>query len=365
VDFLELNKYVFGEQPENSLLGNAVSYYVGHSTDEEIRRRASSGGIVPSLLHHLLETGVIDGVLLTRMSAKDPLEPEAIIARNTEEVIAASGSKYCPVNLAKGIRHILNHDGKYAVVGLPCHIEGLRKAEMVSRKLSDRIVLHIGLFCNHTVGFHGTEFLLKRMNVEKTQVAKLTYRARGWPGGMLVSLKDGSQKFLPEVLYWNLFFNHLFIHRRCTLCFDQTNELADISLGDAWLPRFKKGGGGESVVICRTKFADELFQEVMRAQAIEGSEIDENEVIQSQQVTLRYKKGLFRARASVVKLFGGEVPRVKARFLRAGFMSYVAAMLTYVTTSWSSGAVFLRMLSDTPIAVLKGYNTIVDLVSNA
>ena len=49
-----------------------------------------------------------------------------------------------PANIA--FEEILEHDGKYAVVGLPCHIHGLRKAQELNKKLRERIVFSFAFF---------------------------------------------------------------------------------------------------------------------------------------------------------------------------------------------------------------------------
>src|SRR4030043_382689 len=117
-----------------------------HFNDEEIRRGSSSGGIVTQLLVYALEKGIIDGALVVRMKKDKPLEPEPFIARSREEIISASKSKYCPVAANVVLKAILSEKGRVAVVGLPCHINGIRKAESALPELKKKIVLHVGLF---------------------------------------------------------------------------------------------------------------------------------------------------------------------------------------------------------------------------
>lgn len=148
VDFKELNEFVFGKQPENILLGNYINCYAGHSTDYGIRYNSASGGLVTQLLIFAIEEGIIDGALVTRMKKDNPLEPEPFIARTKEEIIEATGSKYCPVPANITLKEILNSKGgeKFAVVGLPCHILGIRNVEQINKKLKSKIVLHLGIF---------------------------------------------------------------------------------------------------------------------------------------------------------------------------------------------------------------------------
>jgi len=131
VDFKELNFAIFGKEPKDILIGNYERCYIGHSTDTSIRYNSSSGGLVTALLVFAIEERIIDGALVTKMNDKNPLEPKVFIARSKEEIISASKSKYCPVPANITLKEILKEDGKFAVVGLPCHIHGIRKAELI------------------------------------------------------------------------------------------------------------------------------------------------------------------------------------------------------------------------------------------
>jgi coenzyme F420 hydrogenase subunit beta len=158
VDFKNLNLEVFGKESEDILIGNYLNCYIGHATDYDIRYNSASGGLITQLLIFALEEGIIDGALVTRMKKDNPLEPEPFIARTKGEIIEASKSKYCPVPANIALKEILaSKEGeKFAVVGLSCHIQGIRKAEQINKKLKERIVLHLVLFCNHGVNFIGT-----------------------------------------------------------------------------------------------------------------------------------------------------------------------------------------------------------------
>ncbi|MEA3253893.1 MAG: coenzyme F420 hydrogenase/dehydrogenase beta subunit N-terminal domain-containing protein, partial [Chloroflexota bacterium] len=234
VDFRELNKDVFGKEPEDILLGNYLGCYIGHATDYEIRYNSASGGLVTALLIFALEEGMIDGALATRMKRDNPLEPEPFIARTKEEIISAAKSKYCPVPANITLREILARDGKYAVVGLPCHIQAVRKAEGINGRLKERIGLHFGLVCNHMPTFLATEYLLRKVGVSKGQVSKINYRGEGWPGQMTIALKSGVTKLVPffSKLYWGIAYQDFFYPTRCTMCVDKICELADISFMD-------------------------------------------------------------------------------------------------------------------------------------
>jgi len=109
-----------------------------------------------------LENKIIDGAIVTKMKKDNPLEPETFIARTKKDIIESSKSKYCPVPLNIVLREIINskEDEKFAIVGLPCHINGIINAEKINKKLKDKIIIKFGIFCNHTPNFLATELYL-------------------------------------------------------------------------------------------------------------------------------------------------------------------------------------------------------------
>jgi coenzyme F420 hydrogenase subunit beta len=358
IDFKELNLKFFGKQPEDTLIGNYLGCYIGHSTDQGIRYNSSSGGVVTQLLIFALESGIIDGALVTRMKQNSPLEPEPFIARTKNEIIAASKSKYCPVALNVALKELQVENGKFAVVGLPCHIRGIRKAETIFRGLEKKIVLHIGLLCSHTVNFIGTEFLLKKIGVKKEDVVKIDYRGNGWPGLMSIQVRDGRNLTMPFTggwnAYWSIFSSFLFTPMYCTLCSDLFNEFSDISLGDAWLKELKHEKVGESVIITRTPIADEILSLMETAGMISVKKIHHRKVKESQAFSLYFKKGNFSERLSLLKMFSKRVPDNSLKS-NSHFLSLLAAPLPYISIRISSGKHLRSILLRIPLPLFRIY----------
>src|SRR5699024_5729330 len=57
----------------------------------------------------------------------------------------------------------------------------------------------------------------------------------------------------------------LFKANACDFCNDVTTELADISLGDAWLDEYKMDGLGNSIIITRSTIANEIIKKGITA----------------------------------------------------------------------------------------------------
>ena len=360
VDFKKLNCDIFDTEPRNRRIGNLIECYVGHSTNEDIRFNSSSGGIATRLLLFAIENDIIDGALVTRMKKDNPTEPETYIARNKDEIIAASKSKYCPVAANAALRQILDEEGRFAVVGLPCHIHGVRKAENESRILAKRIVLHIGLLCSHMTSFAGVEFLLRKLRIDPGDIARIDYRGQGWPGSMVIQEKDGRVVTLPLFgswkAYWPIFSSFFFTPMRCTMCPDQAAELADISLGDAWLPEFKNEKRGESIIAARTKKGLDILTLANTAGYISLRKVPAQKLEQSQMVNLIFKKKDLPSRLLLLGLYGKQTPRFnlpQARALRLSSLLRSAFMFCNIRVS-ASGA--LRpILRGIPFPLFRGY----------
>ena len=346
VDFKTLNSEIFGKEPEDILIGNYLNCYIGHSTDCDIRYNSASGGLATQLLIFALEEGLIDGALVTRMKKDKPLEPEPFIARTKEEIIEASKSKYCPVPANIALKEILksNEEEKFAVVGLPCHIHGIRKAEQINNSLKEKISLHIGIFCGHSPNFTATKFLLRQMNIKEKDIRKLNYRGEGWPGRMYIELKNGNKKIIKYGEYWGNGFGLYFFPNRCTLCCDGVCELADVSFGDAWLPELRKDKIiGKSVIISKTKIGDEILQKCHTKKKIELNKIGVKKVIESQRAMLNFKKRSFPARLSIFSLFDKKVPSYASKLLKSSVSDYLNTVSFYFWL-WISSKNMWRLL---------------------
>ena len=329
VDFTALNQDIFGKQPEDVVLGNYLNCYLGHATDYEIRYNSASGGLVTTLLIFALEEGLIDGALVTRMNREKPLEPEQFIARTREEIISAARSKYCPVPANIALKEILKEEGKFAVVGLPCHIHGIRKAEVVNKKLKEKIALHLGVLCGHTDSFRETEFILKKYAINKEQVVQLDYRGKGWPGAMTIHLRKGGIKSIPYEEYIYLHGLRLFTPWRCNLCADSISRLADITFMDAWLPEIMaQDKTGKSIIVSRTGVGERLCQNAKLKRIAELEKIDSDRVSQSQGKMALSNKDL-EAFFNLSRLFRHSIPNYNMQLPCSGPVNYLRALVTY------------------------------------
>jgi len=333
-DFKKLNLNIFSKEPEDILLGNYLNCYSGYATDYDIRYNSASGGLATALLIFALEQGLIDGALVTGFREDKPLEPQPFIARTREEIIAAARSKYCPVPANVALKGILNADEgeRFAVVGLPCHIHGVRKAEAENKILRERIVMHLGLCCTSTSTFSLIDLLLQKSGVDKEDVAEFGFRGYGWPGKGAIKTKDGSIRFVPLHKWLPWHSPGFFVPRRCLICPDAFAEFADISFGDAWHPRFAEDKVGRSIIITRSEMAEHTLSN-MKSQGVVNLEGAEPRMIVESQPLMTYRKK--KSLAARRRLFYRDV-KSYGYFLDSGALDYIWAIYQHYYSSFVS-----------------------------
>jgi coenzyme F420 hydrogenase subunit beta len=355
VDFKQLNEGTFGSEPDDILIGNYQECFLGYAKDNNVRYNASSGGVVTSLLLFALDTGLIDGALVTRMKNGSPFEPEPFIARSREEIISASKSKYCPVPVNIILKEILQSEPemKYAIVGLPCQIQGIRKAMLINEKLREKIAFQIGLFCSHSDNFHQNDQILSELGVDKGDVSKINYRGEGWPGQMSVELKNSQVVFFPYfkgILYHTMWFN---VIERCLFCCDLTAELADISCGDPWLDEVLSNEKmGKSILIARSDVGTSLYSNAKKAGYIEADTLDPSKVHIAGDMMVSKKKDIF-GRFFIRKLFGKSIPSYNTELVQPNFKNYARGIAIYVNAWVSSKSAFRKLIRPMLHAELK------------
>lgn len=309
VDFTNLNTEIFGQIPEDPSIGNYTNCYFSYSTDDEIRLNSSSGGLITQFLIFALDEKIIDGALVTRMSKENPFMPETFIARTREEIMEASKSKYCPVPANISLKLIMDtpeHE-KFAVVGLPCHIHGIRKAGEINKKIRDKIKIHVGIMCGTTKTINATFYQLKRMKISENTVKDIYYRGEGWPGKMKIILKNNHVVLENLINYYDGEFCS-FVPLRCASCIDHTCELSDMSFGDAWIDEIKKvDQKGTSIVVSRKKSVDKILRKMQDSNKINLELTDSNNVAISQKY-YNFKKNKINVRFKILKLLGKKTP---------------------------------------------------------
>ena len=294
------------------LVGPYLSIWKCHSTDNQIRQRASSGGAITSILKHLFHTNRIDAAIVVRMNPEEPTKAEAYIAQSFEEIWESQKSKYCPVPLNEILQSVKSNSSTYAYVGLPNHVHGLRNMQKLIPSLKTKIPYVISLFTAHTPSQNATNFILYKNNINPNQVREMEYRGGGNPGRMLIKLKSGEDIIVPH-FHWTYSghsFPLFFYPIREWLYFDKMSEWADISCGDNWQDGLSNQKGDSSIIV-RCEIMNEIIKEMSELGSIKLSPMSTDDLILDQGLK---KKLNIRDRLIIWRKLGNSIPSYTRKF---------------------------------------------------
>lgn len=325
-DISKISKIVQTEAIYNDpYIGRYVSLYTGYCSNVDIRYHSASGGMITGLLTYLLDQDIIQGAVVTKFSEDDHITPQTFIARSSGELYLAKSSKYCPVSM-QGIRkQIRDAEGKYIIVGLPCHIQGFRKIEKIDKKFRDHVFAYWGIYCSSGRTFNLTDYVLDRRKINKGGISYFAYRDNGCLGNMVV---DGNSKGNKDYHYEESFGQYyctlrsFFIPRRCEFCIDHFAELADMSFGDIHIKPYSDDKVGISSIVSRTKEMNQLLLDAHNMGAICIQNLDAGTLNASQQMA-KTKKHKYFSHIWLAKKIGLKTPKYDVEYKRLGVVKTI------------------------------------------
>lgn len=309
---------------EDLLIGKYEQCFVGHTTNKSLRYHASSGGMVTQMLIWLLETKRIDGAVVTRFDNNHPFMINTYLANTPQELISAKGSKYAPVSLHGIVRMIKEATGKhYVVVGVPCHLQGLRKLMQKDKILREKITACFGLYCSCGRSFYLTEFILKERDIKRNNIKSFAYRDEGCLGYMVIKHQPRYQDehrssditlYKKDEIYKEKYQNYFhplrsfFIPKRCLFCIDHYARLSDISFGDIHIKPYSDDKIGINSIIARSPRMVKWLKQAEADGHVWLDNLSVDTLNRSQSMAQR-KYNRVRTFMFVAKLLGNKVPR--------------------------------------------------------
>jgi coenzyme F420-reducing hydrogenase beta subunit len=275
--------------------GYYLGLHVGYAP--EFRSSSTSGGLGRWLLGRLLTEGQADAVICVR-DTKDPDKCfEYAVFHDAVQVYGSSRSAYYPVEMSAVLEHVLRNEGRYAVVGVPCFVKGLRLAMRRNQRLRARVAFTVGLVCSQSKSKFFHEFLVRQLGMDPAKRECSTFRFRGSDGRLAndyaFRASDGrgsrEMSFLASA-YGQAFNSGQFKPRACAFCDDVFAELADVALMDAWLPRFIQKHEGTSIVLTRRPEIEALLVRGKAAGELDLVPIGIDDVARSQSATVHNKR---------------------------------------------------------------------------
>ena len=278
-------------------IGRYERIYAGYAN--EFRLTSSSGGIATYFLSELLQKGVVNHIFAVRESTTPGTFYEYAILHDKKELISASKTKYYPVTLATVMPKIHKLEGKVAVVGIACFIKAIRLAQHTEPELKEKIPFLVGIICGGIKSRFFTEYLANKAGVEIENIEKPQFRIKDFNSTAsdysfgCVDGKTKTEKTIKMRSVGDMWGTGLFKANACDFCDDVTTELADISLGDAWLEPFSKDGKGTNVIVTRSQLAENIIREGMKNNKLSVEPLPLERFLSSQQGSFNHRhKGL-------------------------------------------------------------------------
>jgi len=282
VDFEDLHERVFPGQ-EVTEFGVVDSVLLAQSTDEARNVGASSGGLIKELLRHLLDQPDVDGVIA--LDHVDGLDFEPRLLTDSDEVDQLPGSIYHNLAQPKAIELLRENEGRFVLVAIPCQLEGIYKyIYECEPHLAERIHTTIGLLCGWQYSHHSIRAICEYLGADPDDIVDISYRGGGPVGKLRIRTGDGREYSASRRIDfgYQVAFDRHFNTPRCHLCINHSNFLADLVVGDAWLPSTVFTKTGISLIVCRSAHARGAMDELIDSGRVVASEVTTEEIRESQ-----------------------------------------------------------------------------------
>ncbi|MBU0992134.1 MAG: Coenzyme F420 hydrogenase/dehydrogenase, beta subunit C-terminal domain [Proteobacteria bacterium] len=232
------------EQMAAKGIGPFRKIVAARACDEKKRESSQNGGMATALLTLAMETGMIQGAILTDRGDDDAPSGKMVLSK--EMISAFSGSRYSASGALSALNRAVGKGvEKIGVVGLPCQMEALERRHQyyIKKQMTDQVTLKIGLFCTWALDYRKLAAYLEQEGLTGT-VIKCDIPPP--PAEIFrVYTTGGTFDFpLPDI--------RQMIQKGCSVCTDMTSLYADISLGAY------EGREGWNTLIIRTETGEKL-----------------------------------------------------------------------------------------------------------
>lgn len=297
---------------KSKVFGNYHGLHVGYAYNH--RTAASSGGIATWVLKELLQRDYIDAVITTSEENNSNRYFKYTIITEKNELDLTTKTKYYPIEISEVLKLIKESTKRYAIVGLPCTIKALRLAQLLDAKQWTNVKFAISIFCGGLKSSFFTEYLSSKLSVKPHQIEKPYYRVKNEDSSAgdyaysCVKKGENTSRILPMKEVGDMWGTGYFKPNACDFCEDLSGELADLSLGDAWIPPYNRDGKGHSLIITRTTLAEELINSGIDKGELKCNLLNPKQAFLSQEGNYNHRRKGLRYRLKWASKNGDIVP---------------------------------------------------------
>lgn len=293
-------------------IGRYNAIYAGYSN--KYRETSSSGGVATFIYEKLFDKGLIDHVVTVGESTSTDAYYQYNIVSSKAELLQISKTRYHPVTLATALQKIKQLDGKVAISGIGCFIKAIRLAQDKDPDLKEKISFTVGIICGGLKSKFFTDYLASSTGATLSDYSKPEYRVKDAAstamnyGFSCVDNPSNTTKLIKMREVGDMWGSGLFKANACDFCDDVTTELADISLGDAWLPPYNQDGNGHNVIVSRGLIIDQILLEGQASGELELESLTQERFLASQQGSFNHRHDGMSTRIDMAKRTGAVTP---------------------------------------------------------
>lgn len=273
----------------NSKLGYYTNLYAGYA--KQFRDTSSSGGIATYVFKKLLEEKIVDHLFIVKEKNG---EYSYQFFSDFQDIIKISKTRYVPVTMSELFEKISTLEGRVAVSGVACFVKAVRLKQYYYPELKEKIPFIVGIICGGLKSKYYTDFLAQSAGCF-SEYGNAEYRVKNKDSFALdykfscVEKNNNKIHMVEMKTLGDMWGTGLFKSNACDFCDDVVTELADISLGDAWIDPYDKSGLGNSIVITRSQIADDIIKFGLTSNKLVLDTLSENIVLKSQQGSFNHR----------------------------------------------------------------------------
>ncbi|MBK8116976.1 MAG: Coenzyme F420 hydrogenase/dehydrogenase, beta subunit C-terminal domain [Candidatus Accumulibacter sp.] len=264
------NRFLVGRRSRTDELGYFDAVYAAHVEEGSFRAEGSSGGIGSWLAVELLRKGLIDAVIhvkpARRNRERDPFFKYGV-STTAEEIRSGAHSHYHAVEISQVMQHVRDVAGRYLFVGVPCFAKAVRRLQLHDEMFATRIRFVASLICGHMKSINWSLSLGWSAGLPPAEIKEITFRvkregipAKSYYYGVKGGADDAETRVFDSAEAVGGKFNlGAMMLNACNYCDDVVGETADISIGDAWLPKYSFDWRGKNLLVLRNTVLSELI----------------------------------------------------------------------------------------------------------
>lgn len=259
--------------------------------------------------------------------------PEYKLTRDISHIRRNSQSIYTKIQLKNLIK-----SSKYKIgfVGLPDQISSIKR--LIKHKIiKNNIKFFLGPMVGINMDRDSIDGIKLSYNISKSsKIRRLKWREGKWPGYLSITF-DNSKKIKLKKFYYN-FLLPFYCSHESLLSVDFSNEDADLSVGDAWSPKYENSNkGGISLIYTKNVRGEKLINELSRLKNIFVKKVSYADAIKMHSHMLDFKKRGSQYRRNIYKFFKLNTPNHKIKKVNFNFLRYlieiVILMIIYLLRS--------------------------------